>query len=342
MISSVIMVGIVIFLAMTLVACAQVQKDGKHFFDINNSNALRGFWCLIVVLVHIPVAHQNRIQDMIGSFAYVGVTFFFMTSAYGLKLQMRKNPNRIKMFWKRRLPKLLIPCFVVNLLNIVVNEITNREITAINLFKINNWVVWLLVCYFFFWISYRFIGGGHKDCLTIILVSIFSVTMYVLKKYDSALPGWCPEIFGFVWGLCLVDVKENLLRFAKKQWILKAVLLGLVSCICGLAYLELKLIVFWGDYLLKIVLGLLLLALLLYINTRICFGNKVSAFLGEISFEVYLIHELVFRLIDKWIPSVNSGIYIVISLLITVIVAVIVKCISQYILVCVNKTINGE
>ena len=119
------MVGIVIFLAMTLVACAQVQEDGKHFFDINNSNALRGFWCLIVVLVHIPVAHQNRIQDMIGSFAY-------------------------------------------------------------------------------------------------------------------------------------------------------------------------------------------------------------------------LTHELVFRLIDKWIPSVNSGIYIVISLLITVIVAVIVKCISQYILVCVNKTINGE
>ena len=140
----------------------------------------------------------------------------------------------------------------------------------------------------------------------------------------------------------MVDVKENVLGFAKKQWILKAVVLGLASCICGLGYLKLKLIVFWGDSLLKIVLGLLLLALLLYLNTRICFGNKVSAFLGEISFEVYLTHELVFRLIDKWIPSVNSGIYIVICLLITVIVAVIVKCISQYILVCVNKTINGE
>ena len=162
MISNVIMVGIVIFLAMTLVAGAQVREDGQHFFDINNSNALRGFWCLIVVLVHIPVAHQNSIQDMVGSFAYVGVTFFFMTSAYGLKLQMRKSPNRIKMFWKRRLPKLLISCFVVNLLNILVNEITNREITILSLFKINNWVVWLLVCYFFFWISYRFMGGVQR------------------------------------------------------------------------------------------------------------------------------------------------------------------------------------
>lgn len=148
--SNIVMVGIIIFLAMTLVTCAQVREDGKHFFDISNSNALRGFWCLIVVLVHIPISHQNKIQDMIGSFAYVGVTFFFMTSAYGLKLQMRKNPNRIKMFWERRLPKLLIPCFVVNFFSIVINEITNREITVLSLFKINNWVMWLLVCYFSF------------------------------------------------------------------------------------------------------------------------------------------------------------------------------------------------
>ena len=61
-----------------------------------------------------------------------------------------------------------------------------------------------------------------------------------------------------------------------------------------------------------------------------------------LSWEVYLTYELVFRLIDKWIPSVNSGIYIAISLLITVIVVVIVKCLSQYVLVCVNKMINGE
>ena len=86
MISSVIMVGIVIFLAMTLVACAQVQEDGKHFFDINNSNALRGFWCLIVVLVHIPVAHQNRIQDMIGKFCVCWCDILFYDIGVWLKI----------------------------------------------------------------------------------------------------------------------------------------------------------------------------------------------------------------------------------------------------------------
>lgn len=183
--------------------------------------------------------------------------------------------------------------------------------------------------------------GEYKDCVTIVLVCTFSVIVYVLKKYDSTLPGWCPEIFGFVWGLCLVDLKKDVLSLAKKQWVLKVAVLGLASCICGLCYLKLKLIVFWGDYLLKIVLGLLILTLLLYINARICFGNKVNSFLGYISFEVYLTHELVFRLIDKWVPSINSGIYIVISLLITVIVAVVVKRISQYFLNNINKTVNA-
>lgn len=49
----------------------QISDTDSHFFNKENSNALRGFWCLIVVLVHVPGAYQNRIQDIIGSFAYI-------------------------------------------------------------------------------------------------------------------------------------------------------------------------------------------------------------------------------------------------------------------------------
>ena len=61
------MMGIVCFLVAVLVVGTKKQED-SHFFDKENTNALRGFWCLIVVLVHIPLLYQNRIQDMIGSF----------------------------------------------------------------------------------------------------------------------------------------------------------------------------------------------------------------------------------------------------------------------------------
>ena len=161
MLSSLIMVGIVLFLVAVLIVGLQKQRDG-HFFDKKNTNALRGFWCLIVVLVHIPLLYQNRVQDMIGSFAYIGVTFFFMTSAYGLRLQMENNPKKVNAFWKNRLPKLLIPCAVVNLFSVTLKMWTREEVQLIELVKINDWVIWLLICYFFFWMSYKFIGGGAE------------------------------------------------------------------------------------------------------------------------------------------------------------------------------------
>lgn len=337
MISNAIMLGITLFLAVVLFAGATVHDDGQHFFDMSNSNALRGFWCLIVILVHIPAAYQNRIQDMIGSFAYIGVTFYFMTSAYGLKMQMRKNPSVIKTFWRKRFPKLLVPCFTVNIISAIVTTITGEEVTLLTCLGINRWVMWLLVCYFFFWVSYKFKRGRYSNYVIVILVCLFSIIMYILKKQDNTLLVWCTEIFGFIWGLFLVDIKEELLRLARKKWILKVTVLGCVSCICGLCYLKFKPVEFWGDYLLKIILGLFLLVLLLFVNTKINFGNKINAFLGRISFEVYLTHGLVFGILDNLMPGMKSAVFILMSLLITVILSAVEKYINQAALTCISN-----
>lgn len=79
-----------------------------------------------------------------------------MTSAYGLRLSIDKSSN--KNFWRRRLPKLLIPCLVVNILGIIANLIRGHEISIWSIISINDWVQWLLICYFIFWITYKFIG----------------------------------------------------------------------------------------------------------------------------------------------------------------------------------------
>ena len=84
--SYIIMGFVVLFLCFTLLWKAKLTDDTGHFFDKNNSNAMRGFWCFIVILVHTPVVYQNTIQDIMGSFAYVGVTFFFMASGFGLTI----------------------------------------------------------------------------------------------------------------------------------------------------------------------------------------------------------------------------------------------------------------
>lgn len=158
MITYTIMALIVLFLAFELLYKAEYISDGSYLFDKQNSNAMRGFWCLIVILVHIPATYQNRIQDMLGSFAYIGVTFFFMTSAYGLRLGIEKEPSSIRYFWRKRLPRLLIPMFLVNVVSLVFRLIEGNEISLRALVNINGWVQWLLVCYVIFWAVNRLVN----------------------------------------------------------------------------------------------------------------------------------------------------------------------------------------
>lgn len=60
---------VLLFMAFILIYKAKLTKDTSHFFNLTNTTAMRGFWCIIVILVHIPAVYQNRIQDLMGSLA---------------------------------------------------------------------------------------------------------------------------------------------------------------------------------------------------------------------------------------------------------------------------------
>lgn len=186
----IIMGLIMVFLAIVLLVGIRVDNSEKHFFDIDNSKAMRGFWCLVVFLVHIPAAYQNRIQDMIGSFAYIGVTFFFMTSGYGLTISSDKNNNSLGLFWRNRLPKLLIPGWLVNIFFAIVRYLAFSseifEISVREIVSINGWVKWLLGCYLIFWLSHLlFMGRIWKKLAIVLVVAVSICCKYLLLLFES-------------------------------------------------------------------------------------------------------------------------------------------------------------
>jgi peptidoglycan/LPS O-acetylase OafA/YrhL len=71
---------------------------------------------------------------------------------------------------------------------------------------------------------------------------------------------------------------------------------------------------------------------MLAMNVHIKIGNKVSRFLGNISYEIYLLHGIVFGLIGYMIPQINSGMFIVLGIVITIGISVIVHGMSKAIL----------
>ena len=164
MLTYVLMGILVLALTATTLWGVKYEPNKNSFMSISDTTFLRGFWCIIVVLVHEPVAYQNRIQDMLGSFAYIGVTFFFMTSAYGLKYSLEHKKGYIDRFWRRRLPPILIPALIASILSCCVKLCSGKRITLVSVININAWVKVLLVCYVLFWIVYYLIPkkiGGY-------------------------------------------------------------------------------------------------------------------------------------------------------------------------------------
>lgn len=329
MLTNLIMAGILLALAALLLVGAEYRPDGAHFFNRENSGIMRGFWCLIVVLVHIPAAYQNRVQDMLGSFAYVGVTFFFLTSAYGLHLAAVKQPESLKAFWRNRLPKLLVPCLITNAISMALRALSGGGIELWKLVRINGWVCWLLVCYLIFWACYRFLLAKWRDWAVCGLVLVFSLGVYLSKPTDTT---WCPEVLGFAWGILLGRWKSSFVNWTARKWLPKCGWLCLLAGILGVGYLAGKRVPFWGDYVLKIVLGMAILSFILALNTKISIGNRVSRTLGAVSFEVYLLHGGVFFALESAFPGLNSGEFILASLLLTMLLSLAARKLSDWIL----------
>lgn len=326
---------ILFFLAFLLILKARYHPEGNGtFFDIRNAGAMRGFWCAVVMFTHTPEAYRNGIQDMVGSFGYIGVTFFFMTSAYGLSLGLQKKKNSLDTFWQTRLPKLLVPNWIVNFVFALLFLALFRQIPSLSsLLSVNNWVLWLLGCYLIFWICHRFFSGRYTGLLVCTAVFMVSVSLYVLRYMVFDLPGgWCAESVGFIWGILLAENHDKCREFFTRNWFFKVLAGCLLSMVLGVLYLKFKPVVFWGAYLLRILLGVSILGFILILNSRIQIGNPLIRFLGEISFEIYLTHATVFSLIAFVFPTLRSGMFLLTAFPLTILLSAGLHGISRCVL----------
>lgn len=322
---------LIIYVAIILVQI-EYQPDKEDFFNLYDSTMLKGAFCIIVMLVHIPTTYQNRIQDMLGSFAYIGVTFFFLTSAYGLKYGVAHKENYLRRFWLKRLPAILVPAVLCNIVAVAVNIVIGEDIAILSFFNVNDWVKVLLLFYFVFWLVYYSTGkikmGGCLPDVFICLVVVFFSLIDRMTPLKITLI-WPTESIGFAYGIILADCVDWMKKWSDRQWGKKNVLFFLLGGIIGVAYCKFKQVEMLGDYCLKVFLGFVLLMLILQLMRKVKIGNKVLAFLGSISYEIYLLHGTVFTFLAEVTVIENSGVFIWCAVIVTIVFSVIVKKISE-------------
>lgn len=322
-------------IAYALIALFGVKydPDKQNFFDVSDSTVLRGLFCLLVVLVHIPEAQQNQIQDAMGSFAYIGVTFFFMASSYGLKWGVLYKPNYLHGFWLKRLSSLLVPAFLCNLLQVGVFAALSKPVEVWTLFSINEWVEILLLFYAVFWIIYYLpaklgLVSGYWQDLLICLIVIACSLIDRLTSIKLTLV-WPTESLGFAYGIILADCFDIFKKWSSINWAKKSIFMFVFGTVTGVAYLKFKPVAFWGDYCLKFFLGIVLLLLILQLTRKFSIGNCMSKFLGSISYEIYLLHGTIYSIVLSTKAAEHSGIFIWLTVILVILAAALISLLTR-------------
>ena len=315
-----------------------VPKEGPFSFDKNFTGVLKGASAIIVVFVHVPGVFQNSVQRMVMSFGFVAVTIFFMISAYGMQYSINRAGGKyLSHFWRNRLASLLIPCFLINLFGILFRACKGQDYSFVDSLISLPAYVWVLLqyCLIFFAVMYCQLKWKLKPLIChvamVLAVVASSLCLYLFSPdaENSAEMGWCYERMGLVWGLLLFLSFSKIEKYMDSRWRQKTIILAALSLVFGVVYVANKTVWFYGEYLLKIVLGLVIIAFILFLTRKRNFGNAAINHLGNISYEIYLSHDMIMKTMAFFLPTISSGTFLLLSFTSIIIFSTIVHKISS-------------
>lgn len=309
-------------------------KDNGRFslLDYEASQPIKFIFAIIIIFVHVPLMYQNRLQDLIGSFAFIGVSFFDLSSAFGLKNSCARKENYLKSFWPKRGFEILMPLALVAIIDIFYSSIFTITFGVLIQYKnIYGWILVLAEFYFVFWIIYKVSAkcdliDKHKDFIICLIILALSLLDYCLGV--NIIKGWSLERLGFIAGIALYDYKDRFVVWANKETLKKIILCCLVSGVTGFLYIKTKNI--WGvSYGTKALLEYSFLFFIVLWLSKFQTVNKMIKCGGGISYGIYITHPLIFKCLLSTEMKIPSYLFIPIVIVLSMILAAFITTITQ-------------
>lgn len=288
---------ILLFIGLILFNAKIMDKDyEKTALNYSNTVAIRGICAIEIMLGHIGIALPNQIllfPFRKAGILIVGIFFFF--SGYGLMYSLENKKNYLTGFLRKRLTAILVPTFFVCILAILLYYAIlgeNNSILQACIFSIEsiNWYVWeILGCYVLFYLVYRFLSKESA----FVFIAALSV-IFVCFSYIAGLSNpWYGSTLCFPLGLWAASNQTEFLKWNVKHWIGKTAVLGIVLSVSIILFFILPERSISGAIISRNVASLSFCCIVTILLRKIKIGNKLTEFLGKISFEIYLVHPLV-------------------------------------------------
>ena len=184
----------------------------------------------------------------------------------------------------------------------------------------------LLIYYILFWVICKlFKKQKTRDFVLCMIVFLYSLLGKIFE--GSFLTNWNVESLGLIYGMLIYYMIPQLKKLNKLKHI---IITGITSAILGIIYIKYKTVYLLSTYVLRAILAINIILFLTIIFNKIEIKSKIIRYIGNISYEIYLMHGIVITLLlNVNIPSV---IWVLLTLVITIITASILNTIDKKII----------
>lgn len=315
-----------------------IPKTDVDYLSNKSTKSLKGLLALLIIFHHI--SQKITTGENFSNFEYMGryiVALFFFLSGYGLYFQYRNNATYMENFLKKRLVRIFIPFFVFIVIYVIYRA-TLGEVVNVDFFLsfwkdhsniiYNGWFInSIIVLYVIFYVSFV-----NKDSKISEYKLVFLTLVYIFWKAYQDHGDWkYVSIMAFLLGVFWMKNRVSIDKLLEKNYFIFLVSFSILMYVFHYYEDIMKNIGITNKYVYYGIVGnlctMVFIVYFILLSNKLNFSNKYLDFLGDISFEIYMIHGLVMHYLGKFFVSsgVNDVLYTIVVLFVSIVFAYYIK-----------------
>ena len=315
-----------------------IPRTDVDYLSNKSTKSLKGLLALLIIFHHI--SQKITAGENFSNFEYMGryvVALFFFLSGYGLYFQYSNNETYMENFLKKRLVRIFIPFFVFIVIYVIYRA-TLGEVVNVDFFLsfwkdhsniiYNGWFInSIIVLYVIFYVSFV-----NKDSKISEYKLVFLTLVYIFWKAYQDHGDWeYVSIMAFLLGVFWMKNRVYIDKFLEKNYFIFLVSFSILMYVFRHYEVIMKNIGITNKYVYYGIVGnlctMIFVVYFLLLANKLNFSNKYLDFLGDISFEIYMIHGLVMHYLGKFFVSsgVNDVLYTIVVLFVSIVSAYYIK-----------------
>lgn len=309
-----------------------IQKSSRAI-----ANCIKGMMAVLIVLSHVHNYYSNiGLIKIFTPFGYIGVTVFFFYSGYGVAKNTWENASYLDDYWVKRLLKIYVPYIVATIIYIVVLPITGQALpkicdvvialSAIKRLLPYSWYVFIVLLWYLLWYFCSKMAKDQK--YTLVAVSVVLATYFIVCGVLEVGPFYYKSIICLWIGVYFAYTeKVSNAAFNSNVWIILIAGALFILSVFGLYKYDR-----YDDIIYSMIVSISSASFIVIVQCCLSKGlkfyNNVANFLGNISYEIYLLQGPVF-ILCKNVCKENFALFLPLSLMGLIVISYIISIIDK-------------